>query len=104
MTQLEFPLARDTDPITSHEAAASVRDNSELIRYIRSYVRVHGPVDAFTIADAVQNRYGQRWQEDTIRSACARAGLEKHDTVYALTPGGRRCCCYVLRTIETTPL
>lgn len=49
------PTARRTDPVTSHGAAARVRDgNSDLLRAIAAVARVYSrPVTAFEIADRV---------------------------------------------------
>lgn len=102
MTQLGFdfrPRARATDPETSRRAAAVTEPgNNELIRLIRSHVYLYGPKTAFEIADALA---GNRWQHDTIRSAVSRAGLSTCD-FKGVTPGGRPCTLYVLRT-ETMP-
>lgn len=87
------PRARTSDPSTSHLAAVRVRPgNAELVKAIRQYVYEYGPSTAFEIADSLEGR----WQHDTIRSACARAGLDKVDG--GETPRGRPCCVYGLRT------
>ena len=92
------PRARLSDPVTAHEAASVVAPgNADLIRAIRSYVWSHGASTAFEVADALAGR----WQPDSIRTAMARAGLEKWEG--GQTPNGRRCMLYGLptETVET---
>lgn len=73
------PSARHTDPVTSHLAAAKVReDNSFLIACVRGEVeRAQEPLTAFEIAHLVLRSHPNRWQNDTVRSAVARARLTK---------------------------
>lgn len=67
------PVARMTDPDTSHAAAKSVRPaNRELIDKIETFVREHGPVSQETIGLALG---GARWTVGTVVTACARADL-----------------------------
>ena len=100
MNQLELPLprARVTDPLTAAAAARDVEPgNTALVAAIRSYVYRYGPATAFEIADALAGR----WQHDTIRSACARARLDRNVGA-GLSPGGRPCCLYFLHTDVVT--
>ena len=86
--------ARSTDPTTAHRAAEIVkRGNADLVRAIRQYVTLYGPSTAWEIAQGVA---GDRWQFDTVRSACARSGLEKLER-WGESPGGRACCLYAIR-------
>lgn len=89
------PTARNSDPTTSHEAAAAARrGNSELIKTIRWWLSKQSePKSAFQISAAVA---GYRWQSDTVRTAVSRAGLHAVDNE-GRTPGDRRCLRYVLR-------
>lgn len=87
------PRVRNTDPDTSRLARDRVRHgNAELVKAIRAYVTLYGPSSAWEIADGVA---GVRWQYDTVRSACARSGLEKLER-WGESPGGRSCCLYRL--------
>lgn len=90
------PLARNSDPVTSHTAAKSAKKKSaELERAIRWWVsKQREPKSAFDIADAL---CGSSWQHDTVRSAVSRAGLHAVDTL-GRTRGGRQCIRYVLRS------
>ena len=93
-----IPRARQTDPPTAHNAASLTQPgNHTLTKTIRNYVWTHGPSTSFEIADALQGR----WQHDTIRTACARAGLVKFEG--GITPGGRACLLYGLysETVDT---
>lgn len=85
------PAARKTDPAESHEAAARVApSSSELCQWIRAVV--HGRcLTQFDIAAEVAARMPGVWREDTIRSACSRAGLVKTRT---LVVDGRRLGVY----------
>lgn len=86
-----LPRARRTDPSTSQRAAQIVTPgNAELIKAIRAYLWAWGPSTAFEIADALEGR----WAHDTIRTACARAGLMK--VTGGTTPRGNPCCIYGL--------
>lgn len=90
------PRARTTDPSTSHEAAEVIAPgNSELVEAIRKYVTKYGMATAWQIAAGVRAANPGRWQEDSIRSACARADLVKLEG-WGESPGGRRCCLYTL--------
>ena len=95
------PRARLSDPISAHEAASVVKPgNADLIKAIRSYVWTFGPSTAYEIAEGLA---GSRWQPDTVRTACARAGLKKACGIdNVVTPGGRPCALYCLPT-ETVP-
>lgn len=98
----EAPRARTDDPRTAHEAAETVRPgNGPLVRAIRQALRVHGPLNAWEIADAVQAVHGDRWSEPSIRSACARAGLTKYEWD-SLSPRGHRCVTYGLSIESVT--
>ncbi len=89
--QLALPLARKSDPQTSHQAARTVAPgNSELIRAIRWFVERRGPVTAFEIGDAIA---GARWSHATVRTAVARAGLVVVDE-RGVSPRGRACTRY----------
>lgn len=88
-TLFDMPLARATDPRPAHLAAAKVRPgNAALVKAIRAFLIENGPSTAFEIADALEGR----WQHDSIRSACARAGLESYQG--GETPRGNPCLCY----------
>jgi hypothetical protein len=96
------PRARFTDPDTSRMAAEIVSPgNGALINAIRKCVYLYGPLTAWEIADKVA---GTRWQYDTVRSACARAGLRKIEGTPARSPGGRPCCLYSLDVESTDAL
>lgn len=69
------PRARRTDPSASHEAASVVEgSNRDLVEMIRAVVWGRC-LTQFDIAAEVQARRPGVWQSDTIRTACARAGL-----------------------------
>lgn len=73
-----YPRARETDPSTSHEAARVVKEgNSALVHEIKRAITLHGPKTQFQLASYIGARHPARWTEATIRSACARAGLEE---------------------------
>ncbi len=102
MDQLPLPLARLSDPSTSHEAARILTPgNAELEQAIRKCVYIYGPLTAWEIADRVA---GSRWQYDTVRSGCARAGLRKVEGTGARSPGGRPCVLYALDVESTATL
>lgn len=96
IAQLPLPLARNSDPVTSREAAERVKPgNGELVRAIRFAVGVHAhdpayPWTAFDIAEQVEVDYPGRWAESTIRTAVSRAGLTAVD-VKGKSPRGQRC-------------
>lgn len=72
--------ARQTDPDTSHHAAAqTVRYETEIIQAIRHTLR-NGPLNQFDIAARIEFARPGRWKESTIRTACARAGLRRVGT------------------------
>jgi hypothetical protein len=102
---LPLPTARLDDPDTSREAARSVEPgNEELIRRIRAYTRVHGPLSHEEIAFAVMEAMPGRWTAGTIVSACARAGLTKSGLT-AINRRGRRVALWrveesTVRTID----
>ena len=80
--QAELPLARATDPETSHEAAQRVAPaKDELRRAIRAVVAAYPCSTQEEIAELVQDRWGTRWKWSTIISACnpKRSGLELCD-------------------------
>ena len=86
------PAARHTDPNTSRIAAETVKPgNGDLIKAIRQYVFEHGPSTGFEIAAALEGR----WGADTVRTACARAGLRKIEG--GITPRGNACVLYTLQ-------
>ncbi len=90
------PLARLTDPTTSFDAASVLEPgNAYLVAAIRATVRKYGPQTSYEIADRVTATHGDRWQRDSIRSACARAGLVKLEGA-GRSPSGRRACWYDL--------
>ena len=86
-----------------HKTLAQItrlQTNADLIKAIRSYVWTFGPSTAYEIAEGLA---GSRWQPDTVRTACARAGLKKACGIdNVVTPGGRPCALYCLPT-ETVP-
>ncbi len=85
------PLARNSDPITAHEAANGIKPgNAELIMAIRRYAFLYGASTAFQIAESLSA--SGRWQEDTVRTAVSRSGLTKWPG--GITPGGRPCSLY----------
>lgn len=96
MEQLDLlaqPRARLSDPPTCALAAEVVkRGNGALIAAIRRYVLIYGPSTSWEIAQGVA---GTRWQFDTVRTACARAGLVKLDK-WGESPGGRPATLYAL--------
>lgn len=86
--QLALPLARATDPSTSHLAAVSVRPaNQELVGEIRKAIDRLGPLTHQEIAEAVDLAQPGRWMTCTIVTACARAGLHEWDR--DMNPRGR---------------
>jgi hypothetical protein len=88
------PVARATDPVTSHAAAKSVRaGNDDLIGRIRQVTATYGPLTAFEIARMVGSQSPDRWDEGTIRTAIARAELVPAGE--GRSPRGRRCITYV---------
>ncbi len=105
MDQLPLPLARLSDPSTAHHAARIVEPgNGELVEAIRRIVYLYGPLTAWEVADMLYRnpRNAKRWQPDTIRTACARAGLVKHEG--GRSPGGRPACLYALEVRSTDAL
>ncbi len=97
------PHARNSDPNSSHQAAAVMRPGSDhLIGLIRSFVASYGPSTAYEIANAVA---GSRYQHDSVRSACSRAGLVKLEG-QGRSPGNRPCCKYAFppAVVDTRPL
>ena len=98
------PTSRMTDPDTSRQAATTVEAaNMTLVTAIRRQLWLYGPQTAFEIADAICRLFGDRWQPDTVRTACARAGLRK-SYARGLTPGGRPCVMYVLEADVTADI
>lgn len=95
LSLFEQPKARASDPMTAHEAAASVRPASrELIDAIVWWVgKQPQPVSAFQIADAIA---GARWSHATVRTAVSRAGLWAVDAD-GVTPRRRKCLRYRVR-------
>jgi hypothetical protein len=70
--QLELPLARNSDPVASHLAAAQVSlANGLLHEAIRTVVRMGGPMTQEQICAWVGKTYPLRWKPETIRTACA---------------------------------
>lgn len=87
------PRARRTDPEPSHLAVETIRPgNAKLVEAIRRACWTLGPSTAYDIADEVEARFPGRWGSDTIRTACARAGLTKFEG--GTTPRGNPCCLY----------
>lgn len=85
------PRARAHDPATARAAAESVKPgNAALIKAIRAYLWEYGASTAFEVADVLEGR----WAHDTIRTACARAGLVKFPG--GETPRGHACVLYAL--------
>lgn len=100
IAQLALPLARNSDPVSSREAAESVKPgNSALVNAIREAVRdgelLLGAVTAFQIARRVEEMFPGRWDEGSIRTACKRAGLVAVDTE-GRSPRGSRCLRFTL--------
>lgn len=93
------PVARASDPGTSHKAAMRAKPgNSVLVAEIRRVVgewNQGDPMDAFHIARVVESQYPRRWSEGTIRTAVSRAGLRAVDTE-GRSPRGQRCIRYSL--------
>lgn len=73
----EPPRARGTDPKTSALAAKALAPgNAPLVREIRAALQIVGhPLCQHDIAQMVCSRNPGRWDEGTVRSGCARAGL-----------------------------
>ena len=87
--------ARASDPATAHLAAAVVNSgNTAQVEAIRAAVRWLGPSTAWQIAAEVRRIHGDRWQPDSIRTACARANLTKQPG--GRSPGGRPAVLYDL--------
>lgn len=100
--ELDPPRARGTDPETSHRAARKVRPaNQDLVNAIRATLKDFGPLTAFEIASHVLAAHGNRWSEATVRTACARAGLEKYE-YEATSPRGLPCAVYCLTVEDVT--
>ncbi len=103
-TLFDEPLARLSDPETAHEAArALLPGNDELIRKIRLCVSRYGPMSAFDVARHIDASDKDRWASSSIISACSRAGLEVAK-ISGVSPRGRRCQLFILRTEPTSPL
>lgn len=101
--QLRLPLARHTDPDTSHEAAGVVAGgNAELVRLLRQACRM-GPWTAYELVDIIDRAQPNRWAASTIISAIARAGLERAD-ICGTSPRGRRVAMWKLKVQDTEPL
>lgn len=82
MAQLQLPLARLSDPATSHLAAVSVRPaNAELVTEIRRAIDRLGPLTHEEISVEVEHAQPNRWTQGTIVTACARACLYEWDVV-----------------------
>lgn len=97
LSLFDQPRVRRSDPSTSAEAAARVAPgNAEQCNAIRNRVSVHGPGTAWQIAAWVRELWGDRWQEDSIRTACKRARLVKLAGLHGKSPGGRDVCIYAL--------
>jgi hypothetical protein len=107
--QLDFsfsgPLARSTDPETSHMAGEAVRPAQDLLKQtIRAYVRQYPMSSAFQIAEGIlaMPAFKDRWDEGTIRAACSRADLDEH-LKQGRSPRGQKCTVYSVRfNIENT--
>jgi len=100
MEQLELlPAARMTDPPTSHAAARAVKaGNTDLTNAIRKALIVLGPMDAWHIADAVQDAHGDRWAHDTVRTAIARVPGVRKLKFESISPRGHACAVYEMQT------
>lgn len=97
-TRLSEPLARRTDPATSHEAASVVSaGNEDLVTAIRRWVWSHGPATHDEIANALE---GERWTHGTVVTGCARADLSLVATDF--NKRGRKVGVYGVMT-ETLP-
>lgn len=87
------PATRNTDPPTSHQAAARSKPGSaELVALICAYVEAHPHVTAFAIADALA---GDRWDEGTVRTAVSRAPL-RHGPKNGRSPRGLPCRTFTI--------
>jgi hypothetical protein len=95
MLDRRAPRARASDPSSSHEAAAIIKPaNAEMVQAIRKAVWTLGASTAFEIAQEVDRTNPGRWQPDSLRTACSRAGLVKFEG--GRTPGGRSCMLYAI--------
>lgn len=84
------PLTRATDPPTAQRAAYNAAGgNPEILLRIRAVVLRRGPISSFAIADEIRATT-ERWQRDTIITACSRSGLKRFD-LDGESPGKRDC-------------
>lgn len=84
------PLARATDPPTSRKGAYNAAGgNSDLVLTIRSIVLRRGPISSFDVAKEIRATT-DRWQRDTIVTACSRSGLKRFD-LEGESPGKQDC-------------
>lgn len=73
------PVARASDPETSHQAATKAKRGSETMNAaILETVRIGrlygGALTAFEIAEFVQITHPRRWDEGSVRTAVSRLG------------------------------
>lgn len=79
-TLFDEPLARKTDPDTSHLAAQSVRaSRKELVDRICAVLERCGPLTQEQIAVEVERSRPGYWHSSTIITACASACLHEWD-------------------------
>ena len=95
--QLQSMRTRRTDPITSRLAESlSEPGNKKLVVLVEQWVLVHGPSTGWEVADGIRAEHGDRWQSDSIRSACGHARLNQLPG--GVSPGGRPCVRYIAVT------
>lgn len=93
--QLGFPLARRTDPATSHLAASATESAVPAIEQaILAAADIITARTAFVIAERVEHANPGRWDEGTIRtrvSAMGKARKLSRSGVKGTSPRGREC-------------
>ena len=101
MVMEQLPLTRASDPITSHQAAASAKPGSAAMNeaILRETSPWRYPRTAFDLAARVQIAHPGRWDEGSIRTAVSRLGkagkLRKADEE-GRSPRGQKCTRWVL--------
>lgn len=90
---VDAPRARRSDPAPAHHAARKVKQSNEKLRKsIREAATALGSATSWQIAAKVQEQYGDLWQEDSIRTGCARAGLVRQSG--GVSPRGNPATLY----------
>ena len=90
--------ARNTDPLTSHDAAATVRNITETHNAILTFIRIDGPMTDFELLARWRKYCDRGWLEPisesglrTRRSELVAAGYLEDSGRRGKTPSGRSC-------------